>query len=126
MDRVQTLLEDPAINPRVEELCKFLMRSFAHGRHGRYLESLRRDAVHRKTWTPKIKYKLAIDVQGRGRVEHKSHAAEKAEHDIVELVATAEPGWSFTGWNGNLSGNQNPQRITLDRDMTVAATFKQA
>lgn len=126
MDRVQTLLDSPDINPRVEELCRFLMRSFAHGRHGRYLESLRRDAVHRDTWKPKIKYKLAIDVLGRGRVERKVHEPENAEHDVVELVATAEPGWSFAGWNGNLSGNANPQRLTLDRDMTIAATFTQA
>ncbi len=49
-DRVQTLLDTTPLNPHVKHLCEFLMRSFAHGRHGRYLESLRRDPVHRNSW----------------------------------------------------------------------------
>ena len=56
-DRVAEMLDDPAINPHVEYLCRCLMRSFAHGRHGRYLESLRKDPVNRGSWkideTPK-------------------------------------------------------------------------
>lgn len=49
-DRVQVMLEVPGLNPHVRNLCEFLMRSFAHGRHGRYLESLRNDPVHRDSW----------------------------------------------------------------------------
>ena len=50
-DRVQALL-DAEPGPHVQHLCQFLLRSFGHGRHGRYLESLRRDPVHRATWKP--------------------------------------------------------------------------
>ncbi|RJP33382.1 MAG: acyl-ACP--UDP-N-acetylglucosamine O-acyltransferase [Phycisphaerales bacterium] len=41
-DRVSAILSE---NPgeHVEYLCRFLLRSFEHGRHGRYLESLRPD-----------------------------------------------------------------------------------
>ncbi len=124
-DRVQALLDTPSINPRVKELCTFLMRSFAHGRHGRYLESLRRDAVHRATWRPKPGYALKVDIRGKGRVARQPQADEQREHDVIELVAHADPGWTFAGWNGSLSGKQNPQRITLDRDMAIAATFEQ-
>ena len=49
-DRVQVLLEGTP-GEHVRYLCEFLLRSFGHGRHGRYLEALRRDPVHRKSWT---------------------------------------------------------------------------
>jgi UDP-N-acetylglucosamine acyltransferase len=49
-DRVESVLQTRPLNPNVEYLCRFLMRSFAHGRHGRYLESLRQDPVYRETW----------------------------------------------------------------------------
>ena len=34
---------EPIVEEHVEYLCRFLKRTFAHGRHGRYLESLRQD-----------------------------------------------------------------------------------
>jgi len=52
-DRVQDILDTQPLNPHAQYLCEFLMRSFVHGRHGRYLESLRADPVHRDTWKPK-------------------------------------------------------------------------
>jgi UDP-N-acetylglucosamine acyltransferase len=125
-DRVQGLLDMPTLNPHVAELCNFLMRSFAHGRHGRYLESLRRDAVHRGTWKPKVQYKLSVDVHGSGRVEKQVRDRANHSHEVVELKALADPGWTFSGWNGSLTGQDNPQRVTLDRDLAVAATFTRA
>lgn len=40
-DRVMELLKAEAEDEHVRYLCEFLLRSFEHGRHGRYLESLR-------------------------------------------------------------------------------------
>jgi len=40
---VDDILADPTVEENVEYLCRFLKRTFAHGRHGRYLESLRQD-----------------------------------------------------------------------------------
>ncbi|HNQ24486.1 MAG TPA: acyl-ACP--UDP-N-acetylglucosamine O-acyltransferase [Phycisphaerae bacterium] len=57
-DRVMVLL-NASPNEHVEYLCQSLLRSFAHGRHGRYLESLRRDPVHRATWRPQLDFKEA-------------------------------------------------------------------
>ncbi len=42
-DRVNAILAEGAADEHVEYLCRFLLRSFEHGRHGRYLESLRTD-----------------------------------------------------------------------------------
>jgi hypothetical protein len=72
-DRVQAILDDEPVNPRGEYLCRFLLRSFAHGRHGRYLESLRADPVFRNTWKLDNKYKLTVKVVGRGSVEKQAH-----------------------------------------------------
>ena len=43
LDNVEMLLAGDDVDPNVEYLCRFLTRSFAHGRNGRYLESLRND-----------------------------------------------------------------------------------
>ena len=41
LDNVETLLAEDDLDPNVVDLCRFLVRAFAHGRNGRYLESLR-------------------------------------------------------------------------------------
>lgn len=122
-DRVATVLNTDNLNPHVERLCRFLLRSFAHGRHGRYLESLRADAVHRDSWTLKDEFELKVNVVGGGSVETASRAEAGGSHAVVTLTANAEPGWSFSGWNGSLSGLENPLQVTLDKNTTVNATF---
>ena len=122
-DRVQTLLDEPDINPHVRYLCESLMRSFAHGRHGRYLESLRADPVHRGTWKLGNRYTLTVQVEGRGTVHKTASPIGDRKHEVFELVAKADPGWVFAGWNGPLSGRKNPECVVLDRNLTVAATF---
>jgi len=124
-DRVQTLLATAGLNQYVEYLCRFLLRSFAHGRHGRYLEALRRDAVHRDSWTLKREFELTVHVLGRGSVERMPRRGDGDRHEVVELTAKADPGWRFDGWNGSLLANDNPLLVTLDRDKTVDATFLQ-
>ncbi len=123
IERVQALHTEPDLNPHVKELCDSLMRSFAHGRHGRYLESLRNDPVHRNTWKPQGRYTLTVEVAGQGIVHRAAAPAPDKVHEVLELTARAEPGWSFNGWNGSLSGKNNPESVVLDRNMTVAATF---
>jgi UDP-N-acetylglucosamine acyltransferase len=123
-DRVKALLETRPINPYVEELCEFLMRSFAHGRHGRYLESLRADPVHRKSWKIENRHILTVNVIGRGSVRKSRGESAGNAHEVFELTALAEPGWAFAGWNGSLMGEKNPDRVILDADKTIGATFK--
>ncbi len=122
-DRVEAVLAGDNLNPHVERLCRFLLRSFAHGRHGRYLESLRADAVHRDSWTLKDEFELKVNVLGGGSVEKEPQAEAGAPHSVVALTANAEPGWCFSGWNGSLSGLENPLLVTLDKNQTVNATF---
>ena len=46
--------------------------------------------------------------------------------DVVALTATAAPGWTFTGWSGDLSFTNNPANLTMDGNKTVTATFTAA
>ncbi len=124
-ERVQRLLETESLNPHVQYLCEFLMRSFTHGRHGRYLESLRADPVHRNSWRLTNRYTLTVNVVGRGSVHRKRAVSAHAGHEAFALTAEPETGWGFAGWDGNLSGASNPASIVLDQDKTVTAKFRQ-
>ena len=42
---------------------------------------------------------------------------------IVQLTATANPGYVFTGWSGNAIGSTNPILMTMDADKWVTANF---
>ena len=122
-DRVEELLETPSLNPHVEYLSRFLMRSFEHGRNGRYLESLRKDAVHRSTWRPGGKHQVAIEVVGGGSVSQGRDISTDPAVQVFELTAMAHDGWRFAGWNGGLSGEANPVLLVVDADKKVTATF---
>lgn len=48
IETIHKILQEQPLDPNVEYLCRFLLRSYEHGRHGRYLESLRNDSKWRK------------------------------------------------------------------------------
>lgn len=122
-DRVEAVLETDPVNRHVQYLGEFLLRSFAHGRNGRYLESLRSDPVHRKSWKLKTAPALTIRVSGRGSVQRGITGTNEQQHEVYELTANPDPGWSFAGWNGTLGGRDNPARIVVNCDKLVTATF---
>jgi len=41
----------------------------------------------------------------------------------VTVTATANVGWEFTGWQGALSGSNNPETLDMDANKTVSAIF---
>ncbi len=43
LETIHQILSERPLDQSVEFLCRFLLRSYEHGRHGRYLESLRND-----------------------------------------------------------------------------------
>ncbi|RIK34894.1 MAG: hypothetical protein DCC55_31965, partial [Chloroflexi bacterium] len=42
---------------------------------------------------------------------------------VVNLTAVGATGWTFAGWQGDLSGAASPQALTMDGNKTVTATF---
>lgn len=43
----------------------------------------------------------------------------------INVSATANGSWVFKEWNGDLSGNQNPASITIDKNMSINALFEE-
>ena len=43
----------------------------------------------------------------------------------LQLTATADPGWAFWGWTGDVSGSNPQVTITMNGDKSVTAVFKQ-
>lgn len=125
-DRVQTILDTQPLNPHVEYLCQSLMRSFAHGRHGRYLESLRADPVHRDSWKVESQARVTVKVEGRGTVEQARMLDSGQPGRLIRLTASPDPGWSFAGWNGSASELTVSKTLVVDENETVTATFAPA
>ena len=78
----------------------------------------------------KKQYPLTIEVEGLGFVIEKVIKAGVARDDynsgtILELTANGQTGWNFVEWQGDLTGNDNPKQITIDKAKTVKAVFQE-
>ncbi len=68
---------------------------------------------------------LSTGVVGQGTV---TRSPDEPTYDVgssVEMTAVSDPGWSFSGWSGDLVGSTNPATVVLGGDSTVTATFVQ-
>ena len=68
-------------------------------------------------------YTLTIIIDGQGTVVKDPEQTTYAYNSIVELTAIADENWVFSSWSGDLSGNENPQNITMNANKTVTAHF---
>jgi hypothetical protein len=66
---------------------------------------------------------LDITVIGSGSVDKNPEAFEYVYGTLVELTATAETGWMFSYWSGDLSGSTNPTSIIIDSNKIITAHF---
>jgi uncharacterized repeat protein (TIGR02543 family) len=70
-------------------------------------------------------YSLTVTMVGNGNVVKDPDQATYHYGDIVELTAIADPGWTFSHWDGDLTGSTNPDYLTITDNMDVEATFTQ-
>ena len=70
-----------------------------------------------------VRYHVNVATVGSGTVTRSPDQALYDLDQVVRLTAIAAPGWSFTGWSGDLAGATNPQDLTVTRDMAVTAAF---
>ncbi|MEM2522663.1 MAG: DUF2341 domain-containing protein [Candidatus Bathyarchaeia archaeon] len=68
-------------------------------------------------------YTLNIIVIGNGFVVKEPNKTFYTNGETVTLTATAESGWTFSGWGGDVSGITNPITITMTENKTITATF---
>ena len=82
------------------------------------------DTVIAATFT-QGEYSLTVNEDGNGTVSVSPLKSFYELGDVVQLTATADPGWTFTGWSGDISGTANPHTLVMTGDKTVTATFTQ-
>ncbi|MBN2445614.1 MAG: S8 family serine peptidase, partial [Phycisphaerae bacterium] len=70
-------------------------------------------------------YTLTINVTGNGSVSKSPDQATYTYGQAVDLTANADPGWTFSHWDGDLTGSDNPDTIIMDGNKTVTAVFTQ-
>jgi len=69
------------------------------------------------------RYKLTIIIEGNGSVITDPAESSYAKGSKVTLTALPSPGWMFSMWKGDASGNSNSITITMDSDKTIVANF---
>ena len=71
-----------------------------------------------------ITHNLSVSIVGNGTVDVYPENSGPYDYGTeIELTADADPGWLFTGWSGDLTGQNNPETIVMDGEKSVTATF---
>lgn len=72
-------------------------------------------------------YEISLEVQGEGEIEERIVAGKTSNYDygtVVEFTAVPADGWLFTGWAGDLSGDENTIQITVEGALNISASFE--
>ncbi|MFC2084821.1 T9SS type A sorting domain-containing protein [Bacteroidota bacterium] len=66
---------------------------------------------------------LTIDLIGQGTVTRNPDQSFYIKGTEVLLTAVPDPGWIFSGWNGDTSSTLNPISVNIDITKSINATF---
>ena len=69
-------------------------------------------------------FTIEINVIGEGDVNKSPDRTFFNEGDEVTLTANPDQGWNFVEWQGDLTGTENSQTVTVDKDLSVTALFE--
>lgn len=69
---------------------------------------------------------LTVTVDGNGSVTVAPDKAQYQYGETVQLIPVPKAGFLFAGWNGDLTGVNNPGTIVMNGDRTVSARFEPA
>lgn len=73
-------------------------------------------------------YPLNLQVEGEGTISERIVQAKTNEYPhgtMVELTANADDGWEFAGWEGDLTGSENPELVTISGQTNITAVFEE-
>ena len=71
-------------------------------------------------------YNLNVTTNGPGSVALDPVGTQFIAGSTVTLTATAESGYVFTGWTGDLISNVNPYQLLIDGNKNIVANFGEA
>ncbi|MDO9085044.1 MAG: choice-of-anchor Q domain-containing protein [Anaerolineaceae bacterium] len=66
---------------------------------------------------------LTVEIVGNGEVTKNPNKSSYATGEEVTITATADPGWTFSGWSGDVTSPDNPLVITINGNTSLTATF---
>ena len=66
---------------------------------------------------------VTVGVAGSGSVALSPAGGVYSPGTLVQLTASAAPGWTFDHWSGGLAGSVNPASVTADTDLNITAHF---
>ena len=75
--------------------------------------------------TPPSSYTLTVNA-ANGTVVKNPNQASYASGTSVQLTATANSGYTFTGWSGDITGTANPVTVTMNSNKAITANFTSA
>jgi predicted outer membrane repeat protein len=70
-----------------------------------------------------ISYTITVHIVGEGSVALEPDQNDYLYGELVTVTAVANPGWSFAGWEGDLSGDANPAELVMDGNKVITAVF---
>nr|WP_245212727.1 filamin/ABP280 repeat domain-containing protein [Rhodohalobacter sp. SW132] len=70
-------------------------------------------------------YIIDIDIEGNGTIQLDPEKSKYDEGEEVIITATAESGWRFTEWQGDLTGTSNSQTVEMFDDIEATALFSE-
>ena len=92
------------------------MGLWATGAGRKYWDNLRWQAIADA-------YHLDIQVQGAGQVQISPAQTSYSPGQTVILTPTAESGWVFSGWYGDVQNEDIPLRLSMDGHKNLVAVF---
>lgn len=75
------------------------------------------------TGCPSIGYLLGVQVDGRGTISINPEKLLYAPGETVQLTATPEYGWQFSGWTGDYVSQNQTIYLNMNGNMFVTAVF---
>ncbi|MBD3289370.1 carbohydrate-binding protein, partial [candidate division KSB1 bacterium] len=83
------------------------------------------DKLEVETGSQTTQFTLTTNTSGSGSISLSPSGGTYDSSTVVTLTATADSGYQFSSWSGDLTGSANPDSITMNANKSVTATFSQ-
>ena len=77
-------------------------------------------------FVPEGEVALTVQVSGSGTTIPEEGTHSYPKNTVVEISATADSGWEFTGWDGDVADSGSATTtVTMDENKTITANFSE-